>query len=62
MICIRLAVQEGAIGEWAKDFSGYIVTLLVIFYLQTQEKLPSVLSLQSDSSIPIVQCGGKNSF
>lgn len=62
VICIRLALQEGAIGEWAKLFSGYIVTLLVIFYLQSQGKLPSVLSLQSDPSIPIVKCGGEKQF
>ena len=58
VICVRLALQEGAVGDWAKLFNGYIVTLLVIFYLQIAGKLPSVLSLQSDPKLELVKCGG----
>lgn len=58
VISVRLALQEGAIGDWAKLFNGYIVTLLVIFYLQIAGKLPSVLSLQSDPNLELVKCGG----
>ncbi|XP_055299892.1 uncharacterized protein LOC129567252 [Sitodiplosis mosellana] len=57
VISVRLALQEGSNGDWAKLFGGYIVTLLVIFYLQIAGKLPSVLSLQSDSSLEPAKCG-----
>lgn len=57
VICIRLALQEGLIGEWARHFSGYVVTLLVIFYLQIEKKLPSVSSLQA--GVKPVKCGGE---
>lgn len=58
MICIRLALQEGAKNEWAKHFTGYIVSLLVIFHFQSQGFLPTIASLQSDPNLQIVQCGG----
>lgn len=58
VICIRLALQDGAIGMWGKQFSGYVVTLLVIFYLQIVGHLPSVLSLQSEPGLQIEKCGG----
>lgn len=58
VICVRLALQEGSTGDWATQFNGYIVTLLVIFYLQIQNKLPSVLSLQQSGIAP-VKCGGE---
>lgn len=61
-ICVRLALQDGASVDWAKHFSGYVVALLVIFYLQTAGKLPSVLSLQNDPTLEIVKCGGLFSF
>lgn len=60
VVCIRLALQEGSKGEWATHFSGYVVTLLVIFYLQIANKLPSVLSLQS--GITVVKCGGELNY
>lgn len=59
VICIRLALKEGSTGEWATLFSGYVVTLLVIFYLQIEKKLPAVSSLQSVSSLQPVKCGGE---
>lgn len=57
VICIRYALQVGSTGEWATHFSGYVVTLLVIFYLQIEKKLPSVSSLQS--GVKPVKCGGE---
>lgn len=42
---------------WTEKFSGYIISLLVIFYFQATERLPSVKSLQE--SAPRDQCGGK---
>lgn len=59
VICIRLAIQEGSYGEWTNHFSGYVVALLTIFYLQINGKLPSVVSLQTDFKGPIVKCGGE---
>lgn len=59
VICIRLALQEGTKSAWANHFSGYVVVLLTIFFLQTQSKLPSVLSLQLDPNTPQVKCGGE---
>lgn len=57
-ICVRLALQEGANGDWAKSFSGYVVALLVVFFLQIAGKLPSVLSLQNDQDLELMKCGG----
>ncbi|XP_031634243.1 uncharacterized protein LOC116347682 [Contarinia nasturtii] len=54
VISVRLALQEGAIDDWAKHFTGYVVTLLVIFYLQIAKKLPSILSLQTNQ---VMKCG-----
>lgn len=58
VICVRLALQEGAKGEWTSHFGGYVITLLVIFYLQIEKKLPSVLSLQKGVT-PVIKCGGE---
>lgn len=58
VICIRLALQDGANGMWGKQFSGYVVTLLVIFYLQIAGHLPSVLEMQSEPGLQIEKCGG----
>lgn len=53
-----MALQEGAKGEWTSHFGGYVITLLVIFYLQIEKKLPSVLSLQTGVT-PVIKCGGE---
>lgn len=58
VISVRLALQEGVIGEWAKHFTGYLVTLLVIFYMQIVNKLPSILSLQTNADLQPMKCGG----
>lgn len=58
VVCIRLALQEGSKDEWTTHFSGYVITLLVIFYFQITKKLPSVASLQEDVR-PVVKCGGE---
>lgn len=58
VICVRLALKEGANGAWSNNFSGYIITLLVIFYMQVTSRLPSVLDLQSEPNISAEYCGG----
>lgn len=58
VLSVRMALKEGAMSNWANQFTGYIVALLVIFYMQIAGKLPSVLSLQSDPNVQLVKCGG----
>lgn len=57
VICVRLALQEGSKGRWTAHFSGYVISLLVIFYFQIEKKLPSVVSLQAD--VKPMKCGGE---
>lgn len=43
----------------AIDHFGYLVTVLVIFFFQVKESLPSILSLQADSK-KVFRGGNKN--
>lgn len=58
VICVRLALKEGATGAWINHFSGYLITLLVIFYMQVTNRLPPVVNLQSEPGISTEKCGG----
>lgn len=58
VICVRLALKEGATGAWLNHFSGYIITLLVIFYMQVTDRLPPVVNLQSEPGLSTEKCGG----
>lgn len=61
-ICIRLAIKgtRDDNDKWSTHFTGYVISLLVIFYFQVEKKLPSVLSLQNGAKRE--QCGGKLQF
>lgn len=45
VLLVRLSMQELNEASWTTKFSGYIVSLLVIFYLQVTKRLPPVKNL-----------------
>lgn len=49
---IRLSMKEVSAG-WTKNFSGYIVSLLVIFYFQSIKQLPPAKDLGSIYSLHV---------
>lgn len=59
VISVRLLMQHMHTNneKWAGHFSGYIISLLAIFYFQVKKKLPSIASLQADAKRE--KCGGK---
>lgn len=59
VVCIRMSLHY-IHSNWTTKFSGYILSLLAIFYFQTTKRLPSVLSLQTevDKKTNKNQCGG----
>lgn len=58
VICVRLALKEGANGALVNNFGGYLITLLVIFYMQVTGRLPPVVNLQSEPGLSTEKCGG----
>lgn len=49
VLCIRKSMKVyDKPTSWTKEFSGYLISLLVIFYFQVTKRLPSVWSLQKD--------------
>lgn len=58
IICVRLLMAEmqKSNEKWLRLFNGYIITLLAIFYFQTEKKLPAIHKLQLGAKRQ--QCGG----
>lgn len=62
VICVRLLIRKMQFGnvDWMGHFTGYIISLLVVFYFQSRGELPAVRIMQNGARQN--NCGGGNSF